>query len=153
MNRTAEKVLGIISAVLIGIGILIIVALTSLFKVGLGDPELRAEMANEIVNAPDIDITIEQANNVLDVFASLVGIGWLIAGIGLLALVLTIVAVVQLKNEAKIKSAGTLFIIAGIFSGVLSLASILLYVAAIITFTKKPPVSQEPFETDMRPFN
>ena len=82
---------------------------------------------------------------------------WLII-IGLIiSLVLTIIGIVNIWNNKNPKLAGIMFIIAGVFGGILSLPSILLYIAGILCFTKKPPLTDEPqfmddqYDGTMRP--
>ena len=69
---------------------------------------------------------------------------WLII-IGLIiSLILTIIGIVNIWKNKNPKLAGTMFIIAGLSAGILSLTSILLYIAGILCFTKKPPLTNEP---------
>jgi hypothetical protein len=68
------------------------------------------------------------------------GFFWLLI-IGLIiSLVLNIIGIVNIWRNKNAKLAGIMFIIAGVLAGLLSLSSILLYITAILCFTKKPPL-------------
>ena len=142
MNRTAEKVLSIIAVVLTAIG-----TVASFFGVGIlklitSDPSFRSEMEMELLSDPAYNSEdVELIFSIFDLFG---GIIWLIIIALLISLVLNIIGIVNIWNNKNAKLAGIMFIIAGVLGGVVSLASILLYVAGILCFTKKPPLQDEP---------
>ncbi|GKV54845.1 hypothetical protein NCCP2222_07920 [Sporosarcina sp. NCCP-2222] len=142
MNRTAEKVLSIIAVVLTAIG-----TVASFFGVGIlklitSDPTFRSEMRMELLSDPTFtEQDVEMFFNVFDILG---GVIWLIIIALLISLVLNIIGIVNIWNNKNAKLAGIMFIIAGVLGGVVSLASILLYVAGILCFTKKPPLQDEP---------
>ena len=77
----------------------------------------------------------------MEVFIDLFGLfGWGFIILLVISLVLNIIGIVSVNKNKKPKNAGILFIVAGLFAGVLSLTSILLYVAAIMCFVRKPPI-------------
>lgn len=145
MKRTVERVLAIISAILIGLGILIIVFLTvgmgALFKMD----EFKAELVQDLMEDPQLTLTEDEVVAVLQLFESFISFGWVFVIIGVIALVLTIVGAVQVGNPAKVKAAGVMFILGGIMAGVITLPSILLYIAAGMAFIRKPPVPDQTF--------
>ena len=149
MKRTVERVLAIISAILIGLGLLIIALLTvglgTLFKVD----EFKAELVQDLMQDPQLTLTEDELIAVLQLFESFISFGWVFVIIGAIALVLAIVGTVQVGNPTKVKAAGVMFILSGIMAGVLTLPSILLYIAAGMAFIRKPPASEQTF----RPLN
>ncbi|NYF25931.1 DUF4064 domain-containing protein [Sporosarcina sp. JAI121] len=141
MNRTAEKVLAIISAVLTVIGIILSFVSLAFFNYLKSDPMIRTEIEAELL----MDATLTPAD--VDMFYSISnfigGFIWLII-IGLLiSLILIIIGLVNIWSNKNPKLAGTLFIIAGLTGGILNLTSILLYIAGILCITKKPPTPRE----------
>ena len=66
----------------------------------------------------------------------------------IISVVLNIIGIVNIWNNKNAKLAGIMFIIAGVVGGLLSLSSILLYIAAILCFTKKPPLQDDPYVGD-----
>ncbi|WP_318617897.1 DUF4064 domain-containing protein [Sporosarcina sp. YIM B06819] len=136
MKRTAEKSLAIISAVLSTIGIMIGVALVSLFNLMKSDPQFQIEFEQGILSDPTLGPEdLEVFNMLFDFFG---GAMWFII-IGLIiSLVLTIIGLVNIWNSKNPKLAGTMFIISGVLAGFVSLPSILLYIAGILCFVRKP---------------
>ena len=143
MKRTAEKVLSIISAVLTVIGVILSFAILAFLNYIKSDPAIQDDFRTEILlfdptlNNADIEIFFT-------VFNFLGSFMWLII-IGLIiSLILIVIGLVNIWNNKNPKLAGILFIIAGLMGGILNLTSILLYIAGILCFTKKPPFTQEP---------
>ncbi|TSI08615.1 DUF4064 domain-containing protein [Lysinibacillus sp. BW-2-10] len=137
MKRTGEKALSIISVVLnvLGVGILILTLLGS--KMLMNDPMFQTELENFFYGSglTDADITlgVDYMNNLLQFISS---IGWIFVLLGVVAIILAIVGAVKVNSNAKL--AGILFIIACVLSGIISLSGILLLIAAIMCFARKP---------------
>ncbi|QTD39606.1 DUF4064 domain-containing protein [Sporosarcina sp. Te-1] len=143
MNRTAEKVLSIIAVVLTAIG-----TIGAFFGVGIlnlitNDPSFRRDLELDLLSDPTY--TSEDVELVFSIFDLFSGFIWLIVIALIISLVLNIIGIVNIWNNKNAKLAGIMFIIAGVFGGIISLASILLYVAGILCFTKKPPLQDEPY--------
>ncbi len=149
MKRTAERVLAIVSSILIGLGLLFIAFITismgALFKID----EFKTELVNDLMQDPNLNLNREEIIAVLQLFESFTAFGWVFFIIGMIALILAIVGAVQVGNPMKVKAAGVMFILSGIMAGVVTLPSILLYIAAGMTFIRKPPLPDQPF----RPLN
>lgn len=142
INRTAERVLAIIAAMLLTLSLVGTALLGIFWNMAGEDPtfldQFRQQMMNEgVLNGEEMDMFIS--------FMGSFGIViWFIVAVVFIALILNIIGLVKVWNNKSPKAAGTLFIIAGLFGGFLSLPSILLYVAAILCFTKKPPMAPGP---------
>jgi uncharacterized membrane protein len=155
VNRTAEKVLSIISAVLTVIGIILSFISLAFFNYLKSDPMIRQDIEAELL--ADATLSPTDVDMFYTIFDFIGGFMWLII-IGLLiSLILIIIGLVNIWKNKNPKVAGTLFIIAGLLGGILNLTSILLYIAGILCFTKKPPVTHEPqfvddkYDGTMRP--
>ena len=145
MKRTAEKALSIIGAAITALSIVFGLISLALFKAFRADPVLRADFESGLLEDPAITPDdIEVMNWFMNGVA---GFGWFII-IGLfISFILTIIGIVSVWNNKKPKLAGAMFIIGGLFAGFISLTSILLYIAGILCFTKKPPIIEDtPFE-------
>lgn len=141
LKRTAEKVLSIIAAVLTAIGVVfgfIFMAIINLMK---DDPTFQQDFERDMLADPTL--TQADIDAIYMVFNVMGGFIWIII-IGLIiSLVLNIIGIVNIWKNKNAKLAGIMFIIAGVLGGILSLSSILLYVAAILCFTKKPPLQED----------
>ncbi|MCZ2260396.1 DUF4064 domain-containing protein [Sporosarcina sp. G11-34] len=155
MSRTAEKVLSIISAVFTALSIVGSLIGLAFFKGFISDPVMRAELEADFLSDPafaqqDVEILFM-------VMDSFVGFSWLIIVGLIISLIVTIVGIVAIWNNKNPKLAGAMFIVGGLFAGILSLTSILLYIAAVLSFVRKPPLGQdpsfteEPYDGAMRP--
>ncbi|WP_313891907.1 DUF4064 domain-containing protein [Psychrobacillus sp.] len=142
MSRTGEIVLGVISSVFTISAII----LMSLFVIGgnaaFQDELLISEIEQGIMNDPqligqDMELVMEGVNAFTDIFIVL-GWGFVVALV--ISLILNIIGIVAVVKNKNPKLAGIMFIAAGLFAGILSLTSILLYIAAIMCFVRKPPV-------------
>ncbi|WP_432353212.1 DUF4064 domain-containing protein [Sporosarcina sp. A2] len=136
MNRTAERVLGIISLVFTVLGVISTIGGAVILKMMGSDPSIRSEIEGEILSNPstapgDMDMFFQ-------FFDAVGGFLWLGVAFLVLSLILTIVALVNIWNNKNPKLAGIMFILAGLTGGILSLTSILLYIAGILCLTKKP---------------
>jgi len=142
MSRTAERVLSILSVVLTAIGIFVSFAALALFNYLKSDTLIKEEFEAEILLA-DPTLTPEQIEIIYGVFGIIGGFMWLIIISLFISLILTVIGIVNIWNNKNPKLAGIMFIIAGLTAGILSLTSILLYIAGILCFTKKPPLINE----------
>ncbi|HEX5564178.1 MAG TPA: DUF4064 domain-containing protein [Sporosarcina sp.] len=138
MNRTAEKVLSIIALVLNVIGAIVAFIGLAVFNLLKNDPSFKQEFEMEMMADPALtSADIEAMYAVMNVLGGFI---WLIIIGIIISIVLNIIGIVNIWKNKNAKLAGIMFIIAGALGGLLSLQSILLYVAAVLCFTKKPPL-------------
>lgn len=150
MNRTAERVLSIIAVVLTGIGTILGFAGIAFFNLIKNDPTVRQEIEMEMMTDPTLSPSdMDAVFAAFDVFG---GFLWVIIIFMILSVILNIIGIVNIWNNKNAKLAGIMFIIAGLMGGILTLPSILLYIAAILCFTKKPPLEDEVQFVD-QPYN
>ncbi len=142
MSRTAEKVLSILSVVLTAIGVFMSFAALALFNYLKSDPLIKEEFEAEILLA-DPTLTPEHMEIIYGVLGIVGGFMWLIIISLIISLILTVLGIVNIWKNKNPKLAGTMFIIAGLTAGILSLTSILLYIVGILCFTKKPSHTEE----------
>lgn len=142
MSRTAEKIVGIISAVFTGISLILSFAGLSLYNMAKADPNFINEIESELVGDPMIGS--EEASLILSMFDLVGAFIWAIILGLIISLLLNIVGIIVIWKNKRPKLAGILFIIAGIFAGILSITSILLYIAGILCLTRKPPYIEKP---------
>lgn len=142
MSRTGEMALGIIGTIL-NVILLIIVTLTVMSASAVNTADMKQMVEDEIVLA-DPSITPEDMalmNDTIDVFVDVFGVlGWVLVGTLIISIILSILGVVKVSKNKSPKAAGILFIFAGLLSGILLLAPILFYIAAIMCFVRKTPV-------------
>ncbi|MET3576052.1 DUF4064 domain-containing protein [Bhargavaea ullalensis] len=144
-KRTGEMVLGIIGIVFNVLGIIGVFLLNGFTKMISSDPAFREEFEAEIWNDPTLSQS--EAQSIIDIMYSvidwMVGFGWFFIVALIISTILGVFAVVNLKKNSKL--AGILFLVAGFLAGILTLTSILLYIAGIMCLVRKPPVApQEP---------
>jgi hypothetical protein len=148
MSRTAEKVLSILSLVLTVIGVIVSFASLALFNYLKSDSLIQKEFEAQILLA-DPTLTPEHIEVIYGVSGIIGGFMWLIIISLIVSLILTIIGIVNIWKDKNPKLAGTMFVIAGLTAGILSLTSILLYIVGILCFTKKLPLTNESqFEDD-----
>lgn len=138
VNRAGEKVLGVIGIVfnLLAIG-LIAFAMASFENT----PEFKQYMEEEMMTDPTI--ATEDVQMVMDMMTSGFGVvSWVMIAVLALSTLLAIAALVNLRKKGNASAAGVFFIIAGLFAGLLTLTSILFYIAAIMCFVRKPRIRQ-----------
>lgn len=137
MQRTAEKILSIISIVFTVIAIIGNFLLVGFVKMMNTEPfrkEFIIELeADPMFTAEDIDMT-------LWFFEIFEGISWFTIIVLVISLIATIVGIVFMWNNKDPKVAGIMFIVAGVFAFIITPTSIMLYIAAILCFTRKPPM-------------
>ncbi|WJY27153.1 DUF4064 domain-containing protein [Sporosarcina trichiuri] len=153
MSRTAERVLGIIGIVFTVISIFGAVFGAVIFRMFTTNADFRQEIEMELYSDPAMTpADIDMFFNMFDAFG---GFLWFVVVFFLISLVLNIFGLVKIWNNKNPKLAGILFIIAGLTAGIVSLTSILLYVAGIMCLTRKetlPPRDyQDPLVTDTPP--
>ncbi|QFG00533.1 DUF4064 domain-containing protein [Psychrobacillus glaciei] len=142
MKRTGEIVLGVISAIFSLISIILISLLVIGASTTLKDEGFNAAFESQILTNPaiepqDIEYFTQNPDVVLNMLNT---IGWVLVTAIIISLVLNIIGIVSIAKNKKPRLAGIMFILAGVLAGVISLTSILLYVAAILCFVRKPPV-------------
>ncbi|PID25972.1 DUF4064 domain-containing protein [Sporosarcina sp. P7] len=142
INRTAERVLGIISAVLLTLSVLGAALVAFIWNMASTDPTFMDEFRKGIVSEGVLNT--EEVDMFMSFMGSFSTIIWVLVVVAFIGLVLNIIGLVKVWNNKNPKTAGILFIIAGLLGGFLSLPSILLYIAAILCFTKKSPMAPEP---------
>ncbi|CEG24010.1 hypothetical protein BN1080_03028 [Planococcus massiliensis] len=136
VSRGAEKTLGIIGIIFN----LLTIALLAIGILSFDNVQNTAEFQDfeqEVLNDSTF-ASPEDAQLFLDTFISSFSIiGWVLVAVLAISTVLAILAIANLRNNRNPKAAGVLFIIAGLFAGLLSLTSILFYIAAIMCFVRK----------------
>lgn len=149
MSRVGEVALGIIGTIL-NVLLLLIVTIAVVGASNADTVELKQFFEEEIAMA-DPSMTPEDIvvfNDALDVGLDVFGIvGWVLVVTLLISVILSIIGVIKVSKNKSPKAAGILFIFAGLLSGILLLAPILFYIAAIMCFVRKTPVQyeQEPY--------
>lgn len=136
VSRGAEKTLGVIGIIfnLLTIALLVIGILS--FDSVQNTTEFQ-DFEQEILNDSTF-ASPQDAQAFLDTFISSFNIiGWIIVALLAISTILAILAIANLRNNRNPKAAGVFFIIAGLFAGLLSLTSILFYIAAIMCFVRK----------------
>lgn len=137
VSRGAEKALGII-----GIIFNLIVIGSTIFLILNADNFQRSpqfqQIEEEIRSNPSF-ANPQDAQAAVDAFAASFGaVGWTLVILLGISTLFAILAVLNLRKDKNAKLAGAFFIIAGLFAGILSLTSILFYIAAIMCFVRRP---------------
>lgn len=138
VSRGGEKTLGIIGIVFN----VLAVALLIFAILGLGnienDPEFRQMLEEQIAADPTL-AEVGDTQSIIDgIMTSFDVVAWILVAILIISTIFALFAVARLGHNRKPKVAGVCFIVAGIFAGVLSLTSILFYIAAIMCLVRKP---------------
>ncbi|MBT2570499.1 DUF4064 domain-containing protein [Planococcus sp. ISL-110] len=140
VNRAGEKVLGIIGIIFNILAIALIGFAMASYANVQGTPEFQQFIEEEMMANPEFS-TPEEAQVVMDMMSASFGVmGWVLIALLALSTILAIIALVNLRKSGKASIAGVFFILAGLFAGLLSLTSILFYIAAIMCFVRKPSV-------------
>lgn len=150
MSRTGEIVLGVISAIMTLLSVILVAVLVVSGSNLLNNEEFKAEIEGSIVNDPTFtDTEIQFISDNLDLVADAISLfGWVFIITLVISLILNVIGIVSISKNKNPKLAGIMFILAGVFAGIISLTSILLYIAAIMCFVRKPPVQvQEEYYT------
>lgn len=153
MSRTAERVLGILGIVFTAISIAGGIFGAVVFQMLNTNADFRQELEMEFYSDPTM--TQGDIDMIFNVFNAFGGFLWLLVIFCIISLVLNIIALIKIWNNKNPKLAGILFIIAGLTGGILTLTSILLYIAGIMCLTRKetlPPGDyRDPIVTDTPP--
>ncbi|PYF03951.1 DUF4064 domain-containing protein [Ureibacillus chungkukjangi] len=141
MKRTGEKVLSIIAHVLnvLAVGLLIVMLFGSrmFMDMTMSDPVLQSEFESQMSASGLTQAEMDDLLLYMDDFIGFIsGVGWVFVVLGLIALVLGIIGTFRVDKNAKL--AGILFSISAVLSGIISLQGILLIIAAIMCFVRKP---------------
>ena len=155
MSRTGEVVLGVISAIMTLLSIILVAILVVSGSSLMQDEAFKSEFENMMVTDPNVtEADIQLVNDNMDVVIDAFSVfGWVFIIILVISLILNIVGIVSVSKNKNAKLAGIMFILAGLFAGIISITSILLYVAAIMCFVRKPPVQlQEEYYTTEKTF-
>ncbi|KOO47387.1 DUF4064 domain-containing protein [Viridibacillus arvi] len=144
MKRTGEMALGIIGSVL---NVFVIIALAILMfgiSTFANDSTFTDGVLSEMQNDPNLTAgEIEAATTLIDNMPTYINaFGWLGVVLLVVSLVLGILGVVYIRKSDKQNVAGTFFILAGVCAGIISLTAILFYIAAIMSFVRKPKVEE-----------
>lgn len=134
MNRTIEKVLALIASILNVFGI----ASTGIILFSLDSLKNSDYLQEKVQQNVNQEISMTEIQNIFELFGSL---GWLVIVVLLISLILGTAGMIKLRTDAKF--AGILFIGAGVFACIMSLPSILFYIAAILCFTRHKNQLQE----------
>ncbi|GKV65454.1 MULTISPECIES: DUF4064 domain-containing protein [Sporosarcina] len=146
INRTAERVLSIIAVILTGIGLVASVFIALFMSAAVSEPGFQDEMRQ--ILSGDGTFTPSEVDVMIGMVDSFYILIWIAVIAAFISLVLNIIGTIKIWNNSSPKAAGILFIVAGLFGGIISLTSILLYIAGILCFTKKPPMAPEPLQDD-----
>lgn len=137
VSRSVEKVLGIIGIVFNLLAIALIIF--SIFSLGNveNDPEFRQFIEEQIMSDPTMTDVGDVQGLVDGLLASFDVIMWVLVGLLAISTIFAFLAIGRLGRNANPNMAGVFFIVAGLFAGVMSLTSILFYIAAIMCFVRK----------------
>lgn len=150
MSRTGEVVLSVISAIITLLSIVLVTILVISGSSILKDEAVTKQFLTDVATDPNITETdLQLLNDNMDVLIDAFSLfGWVFIIILVISLILNIIGIMSISKNKNPKLAGIMFILAGLFAGVISLTSILLYIAAIMCFVRKPPVQiQEEYYT------
>lgn len=145
ISRTGERVLGVIGIVF-NVLTIILLALMMTSLSGFEGTEQHQQLEQEILNDPMFQ-TADEAQMALETFNAFLGgfgvFGWILVAFLIISTIFAVLALVKLKGNRNVRMAGGFFIVAGLFAGILSLTSILFYIAAIMCFVRKPPMRDD----------
>lgn len=138
VSRAGEKTLGIIGIVFNILAIaLLIFTILGLSNVE-NDPGFRQMLEEQLVADPTLSDMGDTQAIIDGLLTSFDVVMWTLVALLTISTILALFAVARLGHNRKPKMAGGLFIVAGIFAGLLSLTSILFYIAAIMCLVRKP---------------
>lgn len=141
MKRTVEKVLSVIAVVLTAIGTITGFLVMAVFNLLKNDPTFKQQIEMDLLADPTL--TPADVDMILSFLNVAGGFIWVVIILTIISIVLNIIGIVNIWKDKNAKLAGIMFIIAGLLGGILSLPSILLYIAAILCFTKKQPLQED----------
>lgn len=137
VSRSVEKVLGVIGIVFNLLAIALIIF--SIFSLGNveNEPEFREFLEEQIMSDPAMTDVGDVQGLVDGLLTSFDVIMWVLVGLLAISTLFAFLAIGRLGKNANPNMAGVFFIVAGLFAGVMSLTSILFYIAAIMCFVRK----------------
>lgn len=136
MKRTAERVLAIISVVFTMISILFSFIGLWLVRLVATDESFRTDIEMDLLTSSDF--TAEETELILSFVDIMEGFQWMIIVLLIISFIATIIGLIFIWNNKNSKLAGVMFIIGGLFAFIITPTSIMLYIAAVLSFTKKP---------------
>lgn len=135
MKRTPEKVLSVISLV-ITVFSGIMWAFWAVFSKKFEQSGIYQEIEADLYSDPTL--TAEEVEMTMSLFQGMEGFSWVIVALLFVSIIATIVGMVFMWSEKNPKLAGVMFIVGGVFALVIMPPSIMLYIAGILCFTRKP---------------
>lgn len=142
MKRTGEKVFIIIATICNLISIFITSVVVVFLKNLINDPKIVEDYLNDPTVMNEVDgeaLTIDEFQESMNAIAPYInGFAVVFIGAMVISLILGLVAFRMLSKKDKINTAGILVLISGVLAGILSLTSILYYIAGIMCFIRKP---------------
>lgn len=138
MNRTIEKILAMIASILNVFGIattgIIVVSIDSLFRAD----GVQQQLFGDVQQRTGTDFTLTDLYDLSQVFDA---VSWFVIVVLIISLILGTAGMIKLNSDTRF--AGILFIGAGIFACLVSVPSILYYIAAILCFIRQKGQPQE----------
>src|SRR5690606_2603480 len=130
MSRTGEVVLGVISAIMTLLSIILVAILVVSGSSLMQDEAFKSEFENMMITDPNVtEADIQLVNDNMDVVIDAFNVfGWVFIIILVISLILNIIGIVSVSKNKNPKLAGIMFILAGLFAGIISITSILLYI-------------------------
>lgn len=143
LSRTGEIALGIIGSIL-NVILLIVVTLVVVSAGAVDTTQFQQIMEQEMMSDPTMTPQdVAYMDDIMDVGMDVMGVvGWVFVGLLILSVILSIIAVIKVSKNKSPKTAGVLFIFAGLLSGILLLAPILFYIASIMCLARRTPVDK-----------
>lgn len=144
MKRTGEMALGIIGSVINVLVIILLAVMIIGISTFANDSTFTDELLSDVQNDPTLSSgEIEALTTFIDNMPTYINsFGWFGVALLVVSLALGILGVVYIRKSDKQKVAGTFFILAGVFAGIISVTAILFYIAAIMSFVRKPKVEE-----------
>ncbi|AYC30388.1 DUF4064 domain-containing protein [Paenisporosarcina cavernae] len=149
VNRTGEVALSVIATIL-NMLVLGLLLLGVLGTQSMNVDEFNQEMSAQLQTA-DPTLSEAEIQQGLELFGNVFGVvGWVLIVLLAISIILSLLGIAKATKNRSPKSAGFLFILAGLFSGIILLAPILLYIAAIMCFVRKARVEDQYYDTYSR---
>ncbi|WP_102693723.1 DUF4064 domain-containing protein [Rummeliibacillus pycnus] len=146
MKRTIEIVLGIIGSffniIAIALMGLMMVLMNGLQNNKQAQDEMFAEFEKQFSEDPQLqDIDMQSfSDSMITIINGFGPFSWFIVVCFIISLIVGIIAIANVARakDKRANFAGAMFIVAAVFSGIISITSIIYYIAAIICFVRKP---------------
>lgn len=135
MKRTAERVLGIIGSIMMGIGFILFTLTTFVISSPEGQAQLEEMLQDPEINPTGADMGVDELVNFF------VSNGWMIVMALLVSVILGILATVFVKKMPIVS--GIMWVLAAIISLIaiwylIFIPAILFFIAGILAFVRKP---------------